>query len=90
MYKIITRNTTANISEFQGVQLAYKELDGIIIEDIRPENRSVEYVVNQLLADTDWNVGYVDNDLPTLSTNFYYISVKESLANVQALSLYTS
>lgn len=84
MYEI--RNiTTGKHTEFIGIQLAASELDGYIIEDFRPTNRSFRFIAEKLLENTDWEVGYVDSGLNNVSTNFYYLSVKDALKRMQSL-----
>lgn len=67
-----------------GIQLGVSELKGYVVEDIRPENRSLDYIIEQLLTDSDWHVGYADENLPVISTSFYYVSVKDALKKLQS------
>ena len=67
MYRILDYETAGNTTRFTGVQLAYYELEGYIIEDIRPTNQTISYVLNQILTGTDWRVGYVDSGISNLS-----------------------
>ncbi|WP_054637191.1 phage tail spike protein [Thalassobacillus sp. C254] len=48
----------------------YELIDAERIGDIRPQNRSAEYVLQQALTNTNWSVGEVAN-LGNNSTNFY-------------------
>lgn len=85
MYDIQTSGDPNNRNEFVGVNFAVKELEGYIVKDVRPQNRSINYVAEQLLNFTngEWRVGYVKPNLPTITDNFYYISVKDSLKQLQ-------
>ena len=83
MYEIKTKKVD-EYTTYTGIQLAVSELGGYVVEDIRPQNRSVEYVANQLLNGTDWEVRHVDEGLPNISTNFYYMSVKDALKWLQS------
>ena len=53
MYEIKTKKVD-EYTTYTGIQLAVSEMGGYVVEDIRPQNRSVEYVANQLLDGTDW------------------------------------
>lgn len=83
MYRIVDSQTSGEVTYFTGIQLAYYELAGYVVEDLRPTDRGVSYVAGQLLADTEWRVGYVD-DLPNVTTNFYYLSAKDAFAKLQS------
>lgn len=86
MYRITNVQTSDDTTTFTGIQLAYYELAGYVAEDIRPVNRSVSYVANQLLNGTEWRVGYVENNLPNVTDTFYYLSVKDSFAKLQEIA----
>ena len=83
MYEIKTKKVD-EYTTYTGIQLAVSELGGYVVEDIRPQNRSIEYVANQLLSGTDWEVRHVDEGLPNISTNFYYMSIKDALKWLQS------
>jgi len=86
MYRILDYETAGNTTRFTGVQLAYYELEGYIIEDIRPTNQTISYVLNQILTGTDWRVGYVDSGISNITDTFYYLSAKESLKQIQTIT----
>ncbi|HFE2328064.1 phage tail spike protein [Enterococcus faecium] len=85
MYDIQNTGDPNNRNEFVGVNFAVKELEGYIVKDVRPQNRTINYVAEQLLNFTngEWRVGYVKPNLPTITDNFYYLSVKDSLKQLQ-------
>lgn len=70
---------------FTGLNFALKELDGYVVKDIRPVKRTVNYVATQILqvTDSEWRLGYVKPNLPTITDTFYYLSVKDCLKQLQ-------
>lgn len=83
MYRITNVQTNDDTTTFTGIQLAYYELAGYVVEDIRPVNRTVSYVASQLLSGTEWRVGYVESNLPNVTDRFYYLSAKDSFTKLQ-------
>src|SRR5699024_1025433 len=69
MYRIVNQRTEQNWTTFDGVQLAYYELDGAVVEDVRPKNAYINELVPRLLKGTDWMLGYVDDNLPRVNTH---------------------
>ena len=85
MYRIVTDTTPDKTMSFTGMSLAPYELNGHILQDLRPANHSLEYTLNRVLNGTDWRLGYIDDGLKNVTTNFYYVSVKEALKELQSL-----
>lgn len=85
MYKIITDSDPRGRLSFVGVSFAVDELSAFVVSDIRPKNKSMKAVAEQILEATnsEWRVGHVDATLPAISGSFYYISVKEALIQLQ-------
>lgn len=85
MYRILVDSDSNDRFNFQGVDFAPDELDSYIVDDIRPNNESVSSVCNRLMNYTEgeWRVGYVDPLIKTVTTNFYYISIREALKQLQ-------
>ena len=86
MYQIVSENTPDDTMAFVGVQLAVYELEGQIVKDYRPRGRGLAEVLGNLLKHTDWQAGYMDDGLPSVTTQFYFTSVKEALKHVQDLT----
>lgn len=86
MYRITNVQTNDDATTFTGIQLAYYELAGYVVEDVRPVNRTVSYVASQLLNGTEWRVGYVENNLPNVTDRFYYLSAKDSFTKLQEIA----
>ncbi|MGG5372867.1 hypothetical protein IGI67_004540 [Enterococcus sp. AZ196] len=86
MYAIQTGEDPHNRGDFVGVNFAVRELEGFIVKDIRPTNRTMNYVASQILEATEgeWRVGYVIPNLPMVTDNFYYQSVKDCLKQLQS------
>ena len=85
MYRIVTDTTPDKSMSFTGMSLAPYELNGYIIQDLRPANHSLSYTLNRVLDGTDWRVGYIDDGLSNVTTTFYYVSAKEALKELQSL-----
>lgn len=85
MYKIIADSDPRGRLSFVGVSFAVDELSAFVVSDIRPKNKSMKAVAEQILEATnsEWRVGHVDATLPAISGSFYYISVKEALIQLQ-------
>lgn len=85
MYSITSIDDPDNRLNFVGISFAVKELEGYIIKDLRPQNRPVSVVAEQILASTEseWRLGYTKPNLPVITDTFYYISVKDALKQLQ-------
>lgn len=86
LYRILTAKDEDNLLSFEAINFAVDELDNFIIKDIRPKNRSFSYVINQILSDSgcDWVLG-VCEPIKTVSSTFYYISMREAIKALQEL-----
>ena len=86
LYRILTAKDEDNLLSFEAINFAVDELDNFIIKDIRPKNRSFSYVINQLLSDSgcDWVLGICE-PIKTVSSTFYYTSMREALKALQEL-----
>ncbi|WP_430600922.1 hypothetical protein IGI84_001237 [Enterococcus sp. DIV0008] len=85
LYKITADSDPRGRLSFTGVNFAVDELHSFIVLDMRPSNRSIKQVAEQILGYTnaEWRVGYVDPTLPAISGTFYYLSVKDALKQLQ-------
>lgn len=86
LYRIASELVPDNATEFMGVQVAPYELEGVVIEDLRPQNRPLNQTMNQVLEGSDWRLGYISDNLSNVTTNFYYMSVKDALKKIQELT----
>ncbi|MDN5960642.1 MAG: phage tail tip lysozyme [Lactococcus lactis] len=86
LYRILTAKDEDNLLSSEAINFAVDELDNFIIKDIRPKNRSFSYVINQLLSDSgcDWVLG-VCEPIKTVSSTFYYTSMREAIKALQEL-----
>jgi len=57
------------------------ELNDIVIEDKRPQDRTAEYALGQVLEESRWQVGEVA-ELGTNTTNFYFMTGIESINRI--------
>lgn len=87
LYKVIQDKTGTHTSEIRGIQVGFDELKAYgYIKDRRFSSYSVRRVAEVIVEGTDWELGYVSDSLPTVSTNFYYISRLESLSKLIELT----
>lgn len=86
LYRILTAKDENDLLSFEAKNFAVDELDNFIIKDIRPKNRSFSYVIKQILSDSgcDWVLG-VCEPIKTVSSTFYYTSMREALKALQEL-----
>ena len=86
LYRILTAKDEDNLLSFEAINFAVDELDNFIIKDVRPKNSSFSYVINQLLSNSgcDWVLG-VCEPIKTVSSTFYYTSMREALKALQEL-----
>lgn len=83
MYKVSKYTTKADTTDVEAIQIGYDELKAYgYIKDRRFNNRPVLEAATAIVDGTDWQLGYVDTDLPNVNTNFYYISRLEALSKL--------
>lgn len=85
MYRILKIGDPDNKLQFTGMNFGPDELNGTIVEDIRPNNQSIKSVAERLLTGTGWRIGHVDSTIGAVSGSFYYVSVKEALKQLQSM-----
>lgn len=85
MFKLNDESIENNKITYTGIDAAYDELRGYAyIKEIRPVNRTAKEILQLILKDTRWEVGYIDSSTPT-NTFFYYQSVLECIQQVVKL-----
>lgn len=83
MYKVAQEELGTDSVQLKGVQIGYDELKSKgFIKDKRFVNGRVLDAMNAIVEGTDWRVGYVDDTLPKVNTNFYYTSRLEALSKL--------
>ncbi|KXT61475.1 phage tail spike protein [Lactococcus sp. DD01] len=84
LYRILKSSDEENILSFENINFAVDELDNFIIKDIRPNNKALSQVINQLLNDSgcDWKLGVCEVN-KNITSNFYYSSMREALKALQ-------
>lgn len=89
LYRIIKTDDPKNNLEFTGVSFAPDELDAYVIGDIRPKGQPASILLNRLMEFTDgnWRIGYTEATLPVITTNFYYVTVREALKELQTFGM---
>lgn len=85
MFKLNDESIENDRITYTGIDAAYDELRGYAyIKEIRPVNRTAKEILQLILKDTRWEVGYIDSSTPT-NTFFYYQSVLECIQQVVKL-----
>lgn len=84
LYRILKSSDEENILSFENINFAVDELDNFIIKDVRPSNKALSQVINQLLNDSgcDWKLGVCEVN-KNITSNFYYSSMREALKALQ-------
>ena len=83
MYKVSKHTTKADTTDVEAIQVGYDELKAYgYIKDRRFNNRPVLEAATAIVDGTDWQLGYIDTNLPNVNTNFYYISRLEALSKL--------
>lgn len=84
LYRILKSSDEENILSFENINFAVDELDSFIIKDVRPKNKALSQVINQLLNDSgcDWKLGVCEVN-KNITSNFYYSSMREALKALQ-------
>lgn len=84
LYRILKSSDEENILSFENINFAVDELDNFIIKDVRPNNKALSQVINQLLSDSgcDWTLGVCEVN-KNITSNFYYSSMREALKALQ-------
>lgn len=85
MFKLNDESIENDRITYTGIDAAYDELRGYAyIKEIRPVNRTAKEILQLILKDTRWEVGYIDSS-NTISTSFYYQPVLECIQQVVQL-----
>ncbi len=83
MYKVSKHTTKADTTDVEAIQIGYDELKAYgYIKDRRFNNRPVLEAATAVVSGTDWQLGYIDTNLPNVNINFYYISRLEALSKL--------
>lgn len=87
MYKILSTLDADDCLLFSGVNFGPDELDGFIVKDIRPSGEAMRSVAQRVIDFTEgeWRIDFIAPSLPIVSTNFYFISVREALKQLQEI-----
>ena len=82
MFKIISEDIQKDRVEYSAVESAYDELKSYAyIKDIRPNKMNAAQMLQQVLKNTRWSLGYVE-DTGIQSSTFYYITVLEAIQKI--------
>ena len=82
MFKVISEDVQKDRVEYSAVESAYDELKSYeYIKDIRPHQMNAAQMLQQVLKNTRWSLGYVE-DTGIQSTTFYYITILEAIQKI--------
>lgn len=82
MFKIISEDIQKARVEYSAVESAYDELKSYsYIKDIRPNQMNAAQMLQQVLKNTRWSLGYVE-DTGIQSATFYYITILEAIQKI--------
>ncbi|CAX66715.1 phage tail spike protein [Lactobacillus johnsonii] len=82
MFKVISEDVQKDRVEYSAVESAYDELKSYAyIKDIRPHQMNAAQMLQQVLKNTRWSLGYVE-DTGIQSTAFYYITILEAIQKI--------
>lgn len=85
MFKLISEDVQNDRVTYNGVESAYDELKGYgYVKDIRPVKRTAKEILQRVLQDTRWEVGYIDSTNP-VDTNFYYQTYLDCIQQIVKL-----
>lgn len=84
MYQVLKTSDEDNIIYFECVNFAVTELENFIVKDVRPKDKDIKQVLQQLLDDSGctWLIGDCSLSL-NVTSSFYYVSIKEALKSLQ-------
>lgn len=82
LFKINDEAIESDKISYTGVDAAYDELKSYsYVKDMRPEKRTAKEILQRVLQDTRWEVGYIDSTGLT-DTNFYYQPCLECIQKI--------
>ena len=82
MFKVISEDVQKDRVEYSAVESAYDELKSYeYIKDIRPHQMNAAQMLQQVLKNTRWALGYVE-DTGIQSTTFYYVTILEAIQKI--------
>ncbi|MGX7244112.1 phage tail spike protein [Enterococcus quebecensis] len=84
LYRIILDSDSENLLSFTGISFAPDELDSYVVKNVQVKNESIKSTLQKLLAETEWRLGKVDTNLPLITEDFSFLSVRDALKNIQA------
>ncbi|WP_086314033.1 hypothetical protein A5821_001600 [Enterococcus sp. 7F3_DIV0205] len=83
LYRIILDTESENILSFVGISFAPDELDSYVVKNVEAKNDSIKNTVQKLLTETEWRLGKIDANLPVITEDFSFLSVRDALKNIQ-------
>lgn len=84
LYRIILDSEEENLLSFVGISFATDELDSYVVKNVQVKNESIKNTLQKLLIETEWRLGKIESNLPLLTEDFRFLSVRDALKNIQA------
>lgn len=83
LYRIVIDSEAENLLSFVGIAFAPDELDSYVVKHLQVKNASIKTTLEKLLTETEWQVGKIAADLPLITADFSYFSVRDALKEIQ-------
>ena len=80
MYKIIENKNEDGRIYLKGIHIFFDEMQGHVIRDKKPKNKTVQSVCDDVFKDVDWN--FVSSVQGLGTTNFYHISYLDAFDKI--------
>ena len=80
MYKIIENKNEDGRIYLKGIHIFFDEMQGHVIRDKKPKNKTVQSVCDDLFKEVDWN--FVSSVQGLGTTNFYHISYLDAFDKI--------
>ncbi|MEI5994770.1 phage tail spike protein [Candidatus Enterococcus mansonii] len=84
LYRIILDSESENSLSFVGISFAPDELDSYVVKNVQVKNETIKTTLQKILAETEWRVGKIDVNLPSITDDFSFLSVRDALKTIQA------
>lgn len=89
LYRILTVKTSKNFINLSGINFGSDELDGYVVQDIRPQAEEIEHLLERMFEGVgaiDWEMRYYQREgwIPEITDTFYYVTIREALKQLQS------
>ncbi|MDA9472300.1 phage tail spike protein [Enterococcus sp. 5H] len=84
LYRIIIDSEAENTLSFVGISFAPDELESYVVKNVAVNKASIKSTLQKILAETEWGIGVVGSDLPLITDDFSFLSIRDALKKIQA------